>query len=578
MTRWLTVALVLCWSSTAFAWLPNYIPGDMNGWTHASAGTTEINEFTLYQYYSTTLVGGSPVMFKVTQEADWANQFSMQDECVVDSVCVLPKVGGGSSDTFLTPSDTGLYTTFNLQTMAGDNIGLAIWETVAVPVAITNVVRADGLATAVNPNDDIVINITTGAGLPIGEQHVYLRWLIVPTVGDPGQADVIVKATGSGTDWTATIEVPALGDRDGASELISGRDIEFYAFTSKLSDASAFSGFDVDLATLKMLNNGGGNYALPVFDLANCWHLPDSDEITGLDDMRVPLTPRPGDASTWLYTGNQAGGTGTIKNQTNLDLYWREQGAGAYTGPVFGTWHADQGNNKYWKAELPLAGIGAGTVVEYYLESRYSDADTTFMHDLGGFNAIAGLRATAEAAPRSFRVTGVNGSYYHRVSDPEPSGHTMREPVAPDLDVHNSITLYTGGWAGHVSAVTLHYKFQGEAWASMAHTAIVAEPMLEYYQFDLSIAGKIVNSDLRYYFEAEFLPPAGDVDTTFLYGTDITSTLTDDEAVAQAAPYSVTLAGNAIPTVSEWAMILMLLAMAVLAFRRLRRAGFQRAA
>jgi galactose oxidase len=63
-------------------------------------------------------------------------------------------------------------------------------------------------------------------------------------------------------------------------------------------------------------------------------------------------------------------------------------------------------NNKYYAADIPVAGLPAGALVEYYVRIAYDDHDTTFVLAAAGgtTSATSATEAAAQAAPFSFNV------------------------------------------------------------------------------------------------------------------------------------------------------------------------------
>ncbi|MCW2719963.1 glyoxal oxidase [Pseudonocardia sp.] len=141
-------------------------------------------------------------------------------------------------------------------------------------------------------------------------------------------------------------------------------------------------------------------------NLGTAWHLPTNPEPPGRAGMRDPVLPTaPLDAVT-IVSGNQFAGTGNPGNQLQLgsELMFRVAGAAWTSTPL--AFAAELGNNKYFSAAVPTAGLGTGVSVDYYLRLAYDDHDTTFLlANVDGFtSSTTGDEEAARAAPFSFTL------------------------------------------------------------------------------------------------------------------------------------------------------------------------------
>ena len=146
--------------------------------------------------------------------------------------------------------------------------------------------------------------------------------------------------------------------------------------------------------------------------LANAWHIPAVTQ-TGLPStMREPFVEISPTGTFTIYTGyyknNGAGG-----NQTGGTVFYRKGTTGAWSSVALG-FHANvpsnaDAQNQFWKATIDLGpgglNAGANEVIQYYVETTYSDRDTTYLYggDLDGNNLTTGAAATAQAAPYGYR-------------------------------------------------------------------------------------------------------------------------------------------------------------------------------
>ena len=138
--------------------------------------------------------------------------------------------------------------------------------------------------------------------------------------------------------------------------------------------------------------------------IANAWHIPAITQTGIPSTMRDPFVEVSPTGSFTAYSGffknggaggNQTGGWLIYKNLTT---------GGAWQSTALG-FHADAGNNQFWKATLNVSSFGANDVIAYYLKLVFSDRDDTYLYggDLDGNHRSTGTEATAQASPYSFR-------------------------------------------------------------------------------------------------------------------------------------------------------------------------------
>lgn len=510
--------------------------------------------------------------FKVeTSACDWSVAYGGGTACATGAVCSLPSGGGNAT---WSASGGKTYTVNARQN--GGNVDVAIWETAGAAANILSVAQNTPAGT-VDPGTPVTIRVTTQA-LP-GDQVVYVRW-----TADGWTSSTIVKAANtSATLHDAVIAVPAFAD---AKE---GNDIAYYAFVSAKTDLDV-NPIDPDLAFLTINTNGGVNYALNVYNLANAWHHPDWAEPTGVLTMRNPKDVDASDANVTIYNGIQFQGVGRSSNQTLLKLHYKKGAAGwavLQTQDTDVFFDKEEGNNKYWRAVLP-GPFTAGQDVRYVLEIDCSDRDPTYLFGgVAGTNTLTGDLATAKSLapavnPWSFSVQVVLGAGYHTPSASEPAGQTMRKPLAPDARVDPSVKVWfaepDASANDPVTFVKVFYSFDGSTWTDSGNlTTITLDDQggKDYYSYDIPIADKKDGTILRYYFFVQYDAVALD---SYFYWDGSASAVTQTEATAKAGAFSVVLAGAPIPTLSEWAMIVALFLMAAVAWREIRRRGFHTAA
>jgi galactose oxidase len=141
--------------------------------------------------------------------------------------------------------------------------------------------------------------------------------------------------------------------------------------------------------------------------LGNVWHLPANPEPPQRGGMRDPVFPTTDTSRVTISTGNQFAGAGNPGNELELgsSLLYRLSRAGPWT-EVPMAFVKQAANNKYYAADIPVAGLPAGALVEYYVRIAYDDHDTTFVLAAAGgtTSATSATEAAAQAAPFSFNV------------------------------------------------------------------------------------------------------------------------------------------------------------------------------
>lgn len=137
---------------------------------------------------------------------------------------------------------------------------------------------------------------------------------------------------------------------------------------------------------------------------------------------------------------------------------------------------------------------------------------------------------------------------WHIPSNEEPPSVTMRNPLDPN-QLTETVFFYCGCyplftlWGG-----TLHYRLSGETeWTQVYFNWDSNQQENEYWitSFDNTyVEGDVV----EYYLEMEGDPAV--YETTYIYGTDNSSTTTLDEEDAQTSPYTFTVLTVNTPTVT----------------------------
>jgi hypothetical protein len=567
MKRLVTLACLL-WTTAALAGSPsdpNYLPCDMNNWAATgsdwpSAATTS---FVWVWQYKWTSDSDAFKYFKITRDNDYDPQWGGDAVCAspeTPGICTVAANGGNAS---FKPIANKLHY-INIKPSGADQ-KVAIWavDTTSAAPPINSLTAVP--AGPYDPGSTVAIQVSLGAAL-VDPVKVYVRWWV-----DGGAANGTLKGTLNGGHYDVSIPVPGFADAD------AGKDIKYYAFTATAFDAATVDSFgDYDLQVLTMNNAAGASYTLDVLDLANAWHDADLVDagLGGVITMRNPLSPAKSTANVYFYNGNQFQGAGRASDQSGLKL-WLRKNNGAWSS-VAGAFDSQAGDNKFWKATLPFAGsYQAGDVVDYYLEANFTNRNTTYLYTNAGNNVVTGKEATARASAWQFTVPYTLGTAYHKpdAAVAEPAGKHMRDPLAPDLNVSGTFDVYAADATGTVASVILYQKIGTGGWTTQTKTtaAVTNEGGKDYYKFTIDATGQLGGTHVLYYFKVVYKnPPAYDV--TYVYANGATnSQTTGTQATAEAGAFDVTLAGPAIPTLSEWAMIVLLAAMAAYAFWALRR-------
>jgi galactose oxidase len=142
-------------------------------------------------------------------------------------------------------------------------------------------------------------------------------------------------------------------------------------------------------------------------NLGNAWHIPGNPEPRNVAGMRDPVFPASPVASVTITSGNQFAGGGNQGNQLQVgsSLLFKQKTATTWSAvPLL--FAAQLFNNKYYSAAIPIAGLAAGDVVQYYLRVAYDDHDTTFLllNADGLTSAVTADENAARANPFAFTI------------------------------------------------------------------------------------------------------------------------------------------------------------------------------
>lgn len=128
------------------------------------------------------------------------------------------------------------------------------------------------------------------------------------------------------------------------------------------------------------------------------WHIPGSySEVPGNIPMRDPVSPTFGQSTTFYQGVWRNSGA---NNQTADGTFHYRYGTSGTWLSVPLTFHANSGDNQFWKATV--AAPDGGRTMQYYFRVTFSNQSTTFLHN----NGTTLTESTAQATPFSF-VSGM---------------------------------------------------------------------------------------------------------------------------------------------------------------------------
>ena len=143
---------------------------------------------------------------------------------------------------------------------------------------------------------------------------------------------------------------------------------------------------------------------------ANAWHIPDNGIVSGnggaTPTMRNPRFEFGNTGTVRVFSGvqkfNNAFGTA---NQTGGTVYYKSATQGSWSTVAL-NFHADNGQDQYWFADLTLGNLATNDVIQYYLLLTFdSGAENTFLYGGGdqGGSQVTTNNGTAAGAPFTIR-------------------------------------------------------------------------------------------------------------------------------------------------------------------------------
>ena len=254
---WLSFMVFLSSISGAYAqiWGPDGLrmPGDWNGWTNTNPMSGAFNlslngnrYTTTFQYTNTT--GTNNFKFASGGSGNpWGNEwrntnFSVNTLSNVAWSNFSPNPANNNNTIAVTQNK---FYTVNFLDNGYQQFSQAIFmETDAAPVTLSGIAQSP-LNGSIEDSDNVTVTFNTSSSLSANEK-VYLRY----AVNGNWAGSSLVLASVTGTSGTATI--PA---QSGAST------VAYYLFTTTVTNPAIAN---VDMVTMRILNNSGANYSYTV--------------------------------------------------------------------------------------------------------------------------------------------------------------------------------------------------------------------------------------------------------------------------------------------------------------------------
>lgn len=440
----------------------DYVKGDINGWSNLHPMAVDTNFGNLYAVTVRATNTAGTSAFKVDRSGDWAFSWGLAtggSNAVKNSQFGLAKYNSGSSGNLALGGHTsGNYYTFRL---TGDSTwwdrNYVVMETSVEPVTIPFV--TDDSASAATGAVSVAITLSSPKS---AQETVWVRY----ATNTSFSPSVLAAATGSGSNYTATLPAQAEGTR-----------VYYYVLTSTMpSNAIAAN---VDLATLRGKKSGATNFFYRA-GLMNAWHFPTNGEPSGAFMRNPPSNGVSPAAAVYFYTGAQTNGGINAADQSSMQLIHRLVGASAWTTNV-GTYDGNGGspNNAYWSSAIAANAYGVTNEVEYYFRVAANDHTATWIGTTNGGvgNIRAATEAAARAAPFRFSYGGLVanlGNSWHLPANSEPPGVSMRNPLDAaatnqGVYIYNGTQFQGAGTPSDQSAGFVVYRKVGApAWSSNA--------------------------------------------------------------------------------------------------------------
>lgn len=483
-----------------------FVRGEINQWGIAHSMSLDTDFGNIYAVTIAATNTAAARNFKFDRYGDWTFSWgaaSGSSNALKNSQIGLTKNNDESNSDMAQGAITnGFRYTYRLGGDSDDwDRPYVVMETAADPVTIPAV------------SDDAPISSTGSVAVAIklsavksAQESVWVRW----TTDENFASSALALASGSGTNYTATIPAQAAGAR-----------VYYYVLTSTMP--SNVLAQNVDLATLRGKKSGATNFGYRAGTI-NTWHFPTNAEPSGAF-MRNPPTNgvSPGQA-VYFYSGAQTGGVGNAANQSEMKLVHRLVGSSAWTTNV-ASFDSATGNNQYWVAAIAGATYSATNEVEYYLSVAATDHNTTFIGTSDGADNVLFL-TEAEARTATFRFVygtdgGNLGNAWHLPAAAEPPGVTMRNPL--NAFTNHDVYFYSGnqfqgdGTTGDQTGGALYHRLVGGgAWASEALGFDSQQGNNKYWLAHIPSGTYSETNEVEYYLRVDY----ADHDTTWIGTTN----------------------------------------------------------
>ena len=210
-------------------------------------------------------------------------------------------------DNTITLSDNKYYIV-NWEDKGYVNSRAIFMEMSSMPVTITDV-NYTPLVPQVN--ETVTVNVTTSSVIST-EQKVFVRY----TTNNWASSYAVEVSFGGTTQGTATIP--------GQTQ---GKNVEFYVFSTTVSDLTGFSGDDFDLVTINLNNNNNQNYEYTVPEELTCSGnigVVEPNPVMPVQEGSVTLTfdASQGNQALAGYSGDVYAHIGLITNLSSNDDDW----------------------------------------------------------------------------------------------------------------------------------------------------------------------------------------------------------------------------------------------------------------
>jgi hypothetical protein len=225
------------------------------------------------------------------------------------------------------------------------------------------------------------------------------------------QSDIVSASSGSGSSRSGDIAAQA-----------GGTTVNYYVLTSTFSEGNMDSvENEIDVLLRALDEDKGNTLSYSVYDTGNAFHIQTQTAGAAGEEM---LTGGSGvsqqdflgtETEARIYSGNVFQNATVSKDQGAYILHYSIDG-GSWVTQNDDDFDNTTVNDKYWLNTLDLTGVSSGSVIRYYLESQYTDADTTYIYD-GGGSYITGNETLAQDDP--FEI---------KYGDQGPPGSTIPEP------------------------------------------------------------------------------------------------------------------------------------------------------